>query len=66
NLSQKKQPMEVERMEKIYRVDGFAIIDKNGEYQIYWTQGPYNDSVYYPISKRNMDKGLNQIKTLMK
>lgn len=48
--------MEVERMEKIHRGDGFAIIEKDGEYQISWAQGPYNEPVFYPISKRNMEK----------
>ena len=28
--------MEVERMEKIHRGNGFAIIEKDGEYQISW------------------------------
>lgn len=45
-------------MEKIHRGDGFAIIEKDGEYQISWAQGPYNEPVFYPISKRNMDKAL--------
>ncbi|WP_156142387.1 hypothetical protein [Rossellomorea aquimaris] len=53
-------------MEKIHRGDGFAIIEKDGEYQISWAQGPYNEPVFYSISKRNMTKHLNQIKTLMK
>lgn len=48
--------MGVERMEKIHRGDGFAIIEKDGEYQISWVQGPYNEPVFYPISKRSMDK----------
>ncbi len=43
-------------MEKIHRGDGFAIIEKDGEYQISWAQGPYNEPVFYPISKRNMEK----------
>lgn len=45
-------------MEKIHRGDGFAIIEKDEEYQISWAQGPYNEPVFYPISKRNMDKAL--------
>ncbi|MGM0842284.1 MAG: hypothetical protein ACQEWE_16225 [Bacillota bacterium] len=45
-------------MEKIHRGDGFAIIEKDGEYQISWAQGPYNEPVFYSISKRNMDKAL--------
>ena len=28
--------MEVERMEKIHRGDGFVIIEKDGDYQISW------------------------------
>lgn len=43
-------------MGKIHRGDGFAIIEKVGEYQISWVQGPYNEPVFYSISKRNMDK----------
>lgn len=43
-------------MEKIHRGDGFAIIEKDGEYQISWAQGPYNEPVFYPVSKRNMVK----------
>ncbi|WP_240189983.1 hypothetical protein [Bacillus sp. P14.5] len=43
-------------MEKIHRGDGFAIIEKDGEYQISWAQGPYNQPVFYPISKQNMKK----------
>lgn len=45
-------------MEKIYHGNGFAIIEKDGEYQISWVQGPYNEPVFYPISKRNMEKAL--------
>ncbi|MEC2158069.1 hypothetical protein [Virgibacillus halodenitrificans] len=43
-------------MEKIHRGAGFAIIEKDGEYLISWAQGPYNEPVFYPISKLNMDK----------
>lgn len=43
-------------MGKIHRGDGFAIIEKDSEYQISWAQGPYNEPVFYPISKQNMDK----------
>ncbi|MEH7235655.1 hypothetical protein [Bacillus sp. JJ1562] len=43
-------------MEKIHRGNGFAIIEKDGEYKISWAQGPYNEPVFYPISKRNMGK----------
>ncbi|MDY7224618.1 hypothetical protein [Halalkalibacterium halodurans] len=45
-------------MEKIHCGDGFVIIEKDGEYQISWAQGPYNEPVFYPISKRNKDKAL--------
>lgn len=45
-------------MEKIYHGNGFAIIEKDGEYKISWAQGPYNEPVIYPISKKNMEKAL--------
>lgn len=53
-------------MGKIHRGNGFAIIGKYGEYQISWEQGPYNEPVFYPISKQNMDKAFKSIKTFMK
>ena len=43
-------------MEKILRGDGFAIVEKDGEYQICWPQGPYNEEVSYPISRQNVEK----------
>ena len=46
--------------------NGFSIIEKYGEYQISWEQGPYNQPVFYPISKQNMDKAFKSIKTFMK
>ncbi len=49
-------------MEKIHRGDGFAIIEKEGEYQITWVQGPYNEPVFYPISKQNMEKAFKSDK----
>lgn len=58
--------MEIERRGKIHRGNGFAIIEKYGEYQISWEQGPYNEPVFYPISKQNMDKAFKSIKTFMK
>ena len=58
--------MEVERMEKIHRGDGFAIIEKDEEYQISWAQGPYNEPVFYPIQTKYGKKRLNQVKTHMK
>ena len=58
--------MEVERMEKIHRGDGFAIFEKDGEYRISWAQGPFNDLVFYLFLNVIWTKRLNQIKTLMK
>jgi len=43
-------------MEKIHRSDGFAIIENEGAYQISWPQGPYNEPVFYPITKEVMEK----------
>ncbi|MDG5471459.1 hypothetical protein P6709_06845 [Jeotgalibacillus sp. ET6] len=43
-------------MEIIHRRDGFAIVEKDGKYQISWPQGPYNEPVFYPISNGNKDK----------
>lgn len=43
-------------MEKIYRGDGFAVIENEGIYQMSWAQGPYNEPVFYPITKENMEK----------
>lgn len=43
-------------MEKIHRGDGFAIIENEGDFQISWAQGPYDEPVFYPISKEVMEK----------
>ncbi|MBC2175735.1 hypothetical protein HCB27_03865 [Listeria booriae] len=43
-------------MEKIHRGNGFAVIEKEGEYQISWPQGPYDQPVFYTISKENADR----------
>lgn len=43
-------------MEKIHRGDGFAVIERNGEYQITWPQGPFDCPVFYPITKELMEK----------
>lgn len=48
-------------METIHLGDGFTIIEKDGEYQISWAQGPNNEPVFYPISKRNMDKAFKSV-----
>ncbi|MCM3410486.1 hypothetical protein [Metabacillus litoralis] len=43
-------------METIHRGDGFTIIEKDGKYRIFWVQEPYNEPVFYSISKCNMEK----------
>ncbi|MBC1473133.1 hypothetical protein HB852_00690 [Listeria grandensis] len=43
-------------MEKIHRGNGFVVIEKEDEYQISWSQGPYEQPVFYTISKENADR----------
>lgn len=50
--------MKENRMEKIHRGNGFLIIENDGEYQISWLQGPFNQPVFYPITKEHMVKAL--------
>lgn len=45
-------------MEKIHRGNGFLIIENDGDYQISWLQGPFNQPVFYPITKEHMVKAL--------
>ncbi|MBC1898069.1 hypothetical protein HCA68_10420 [Listeria booriae] len=49
-------------MQKIYQGNGFAIIEKEGQYQITWPQGPYDKPVFYSISKENVNKALESPK----
>jgi hypothetical protein len=53
-------------MEKIHRGDGFAIIEKDGEYQISWAQGPYNEQFIILFLNEIWAKRLNHYKTFMK
>lgn len=43
-------------MEKVHKGNGFAVIEKEGTYEISWSQGAYGHIVSYPISKVNMEK----------
>ncbi|EKB1221401.1 hypothetical protein ONC83_002970 [Listeria monocytogenes] len=45
-------------MQKTHRGNGFIIIENEGEFQISWLQGPFNQPVSYPITKEHMVKAL--------
>lgn len=39
-------------MEKIYRGNGFAVIERNGEFQITFPKGVTGEPVFFPLQKR--------------
>ncbi|AQP75415.1 TPA_asm: hypothetical protein GYX28_09065 [Listeria monocytogenes] len=43
-------------MEKIHRVNGFAVIERNGEFQITFPKGVTGEPVFFPITKALMEK----------
>ncbi|HHQ0783851.1 TPA: hypothetical protein ACSK7M_001722 [Listeria innocua] len=43
-------------MEKIYRGNGFAVIERNGEFQITFPKGVTCEPVFFPITKALMGK----------
>lgn len=43
-------------MEKIHKGSGFAVIEKNGEYQITFPKGITGEPAFFPITKELMDK----------
>jgi len=43
-------------MEKIHRGNGFAVIEKNGEYQITFHKGITGEPAFFPITEELMDK----------
>ncbi|WP_246438742.1 hypothetical protein [Listeria portnoyi] len=53
-------------MGKIHRGNGFAVVEKEGEYQISWPQGPYDQPVFYTISKENADRAFKSPQDAMK
>ncbi|MBC1620801.1 hypothetical protein HB940_13690 [Listeria welshimeri] len=43
-------------MEKVHRGNGFAVIERNGEYQITFPKGVTGEPVFFPITKELMEK----------
>lgn len=43
-------------MEEIFPGNGFAVIKKDNTYTIEWPQGPFDQTVSYPITKELADK----------
>ncbi|MBC1542732.1 hypothetical protein [Listeria seeligeri] len=43
-------------MEKIHKGNGFAVIEKNGEYQITFPKGITGEPAFFPITKELMGK----------
>ncbi|EAD0721440.1 hypothetical protein NW48_08740 [Listeria monocytogenes] len=43
-------------MEKIHRGNGFAVIERNGEFQITFPKGVTDEPVFFPITKALMEK----------
>ncbi|MBC2042214.1 hypothetical protein HCA56_07215 [Listeria welshimeri] len=43
-------------MEKVHRGNGFAVIERNGEYQIPFPKGVTGEPVFFPITKELMEK----------
>lgn len=45
-------------MEKIYRRSGYALTEDENGIWISWPQGPFDQTVTYPISRENLEKAL--------
>lgn len=43
-------------MEKIHKGNGFAVIERNGEYQITFPKGITGEPAFFPITKELMEK----------
>lgn len=43
-------------MEKIHRGNGFAVIERNGEFQMTFPKGVTGEPVFFPITKALMEK----------